>query len=133
MIAPIAAPLVALLLGTVSASTIAFALERERNRRSASYSALLEREVSARTRELRETQLEVVTRLGRAVESRDADTGEHVDRMSLLCERLGLAAGLTADEAQLLRHAAVLHDVGKVGIPDAVLRKPGASPPPSGR
>jgi response regulator RpfG family c-di-GMP phosphodiesterase len=59
------------------------------------------------------------------VESRDADTGTHVDRMSALCHRLALAVGMPPAEAELLRHAAVLHDVGKVGIPDRILRKPG--------
>ena len=81
--------------------------------------------MSARTDELRQTQLEIVSRLGRAVESRDADTGMHIDRMATLCHRLALAAGLPDAEAELLRHAAVLHDVGKLGIPDRVLRKPG--------
>jgi HD-GYP domain-containing protein (c-di-GMP phosphodiesterase class II) len=118
-------PLIALSLGTVSASTSAFVLEREERRRAAQYSERLEREVAERTEELRETQLEIVSRLGRAVESRDADTGMHVDRMSALCHRLALAAGMPPAEAELLRHAAALHDVGKVGIPDRILRKPG--------
>jgi putative two-component system response regulator len=45
--------------------------------------------------------------------------------MSICCERLGLAAGMPAAEAELLRHAAVLHDVGKIGVPDRVLLKEG--------
>jgi HD-GYP domain-containing protein (c-di-GMP phosphodiesterase class II)/CHASE2 domain-containing sensor protein len=125
VILPVTYPLIALLLGTVSASTSAFVLEREERRRAAQYSERLEHEVSERTEELRETQLEIVSRLGRAVESRDADTGSHVDRMSALCHRLALAVGMPPAEAELLRHASVLHDVGKVGIPDRILRKPG--------
>jgi response regulator RpfG family c-di-GMP phosphodiesterase len=109
----------------MTATTSAFVLEREQRRRTSQYSERLEREVSARTEELRETQLEIVSRLGRAVESRDADTGTHVDRTSALCHRLALAVGMPPAEAELLRHAAVLHDVGKVGIPDRILRKPG--------
>ena len=118
-------PLMALLLGTVSSTTTAFVLEREERRRTALYNERLEEEVSVRTEELRQTQLEIVSRLGRAVESRDADTGVHVDRMSTLSHRLALAIGMPAAEAELLRDAAVLHDVGKLGIPDRVLRKPG--------
>jgi HD-GYP domain-containing protein (c-di-GMP phosphodiesterase class II)/CHASE2 domain-containing sensor protein len=125
LILPVSYPLIALVLGTVGASTGAFVFEREERRRAAQYSEALEREVSARTEELRETQLEIVSRLGRAVESRDTDTGMHVDRMSALCERLALAIGMPAADAELLRHAAALHDVGKLGIPDRVLRKPG--------
>jgi HD-GYP domain-containing protein (c-di-GMP phosphodiesterase class II)/CHASE2 domain-containing sensor protein len=125
IILPVSYPLIALVLGTMTATTSAFVLEREHRRRTAQYSERLELEVSARTEELRETQLEIVSRLGRAVESRDADTGSHVDRMSALCHRLALAVGMPPAEAELLRHAAVLHDVGKVGIPDRILRKPG--------
>ena len=125
LILPVSYPLVALLLGTVSASTTAFVLEREERRRTALYNQRLEEDVSARTEELRETQLEIVLRLGRAVESRDADTGVHVDRMSTLSHRLAIAIGMPAAEAELVRHAAVLHDVGKLGIPDEILRKSG--------
>ena len=57
-------------------------------------------------------------RLGVAVEWRDAETGEHIDRIGRFCERLALAVGHDATDAELLRHASVLHDVGKVGIPD---------------
>ena len=125
LILPVGSPLAALLLGTLSAMTTAFVLEREQVRRRALYGERLEREVFDRTEELRETQLEIVSRLGRAVESRDADTGMHVDRMSTLSHRLALAIGMPEPEADLLRHAAVLHDVGKLGIPDRVLGKPG--------
>jgi len=121
----VVSPLVALLLGTMSATSAAYVAEREQRRRVATYSARLEEEVRARTEQLRETQLEVVRRLGRAVEWRDTDTGFHIDRMSMLAERLGRALGMRDGEAELLRQAAVLHDVGKVGIPDAVLHKPG--------
>jgi CHASE2 domain-containing sensor protein len=129
LILPVTYPLVALVLGTVSAMTTAFVLEREARRQGARYAARLEEEVSARTEELHQTQLEVVSRLGRAIEWRDADTGIHVDRMSTLSHRLALAAGVPSTEAELLRHAAGLHDIGKLGIPDRVLRKPGPLDP----
>ena len=125
LILPVSYPLMALVLGTATSTTSAFVWEREARRRAREYSHELELEVSRRTEELRRTQLEVVTRLARAVESRDADTGAHVDRMAILSERLALALGLPRDEAERIGHAAVLHDVGKVGIPDRVLRKPG--------
>jgi putative two-component system response regulator len=81
--------------------------------------------VRVRTSELWDTQLEIAHRLAIAVEWRDADTGLHVDRMGRFCERLALAVGLDAEDAELLRHASALHDVGKVGIPDSILTHPG--------
>jgi response regulator RpfG family c-di-GMP phosphodiesterase len=125
LILPVSYPLAALLLGTLTATTTAFVHERGERRRTALYNERLEDEVSARTEELRQTQLEIVSRLGRAVESRDAETGGHIDRMSTLSHRLALATGMPATEAELLGHAAVLHDVGKLGIPDRILRKRG--------
>jgi HD-GYP domain-containing protein (c-di-GMP phosphodiesterase class II) len=85
----------------------------------------LEMAVRERTAELRETQLEVVRRLSHAAESRDHETGVHITRMSRLCSRLALAAGATPMEAELLLQAAPMHDVGKIAIPDRILRKPG--------
>ncbi len=78
------------------------------------------------TRELRATQLEIVHRLGRAAEARDGETGRHLERMAFLCERLALAAGVRRAEAQLLRRASALHDIGKIAVPDRVLLKAGA-------
>jgi CHASE2 domain-containing sensor protein len=125
MVLPLTYPLLALLLGTMTAMTSAPVHERGERRRTVLYNERLEHEVSARTEQLRETQLEIVFRLGRAVESRDADTGVHLDRMSTLSHRLALAAGMSPADAELLRHASLLHDVGKVGIPDRILGKPG--------
>ena len=75
--------------------------------------------------ELRETRLQIVHRLGRAAEYKDNETGRHVIRMSLYAQQLALAAGCHPDWAQDLLHAAPMHDIGKIGIPDAVLLKPG--------
>ena len=61
---------------------------------------------SARS-ELRETQLEIVQRLGRAAEWRDADTGQHIERMARLSQALGAAIGMSPAEAELLGHASV--------------------------
>jgi len=78
-----------------------------------------------RTEELRETRLQIVQRLGRAAEYKDNETGMHVIRMSHFAHRLALAAGCGDEWADDLLNAAPMHDVGKIGIPDAVLQKPG--------
>jgi len=74
---------------------------------------------------LRDTQAEIVRTLGRAGEFRDNETGNHVWRMSLCAERLARLAGWDAAAAETLRLASQMHDVGKIGIPDHVLLKPG--------
>lgn len=78
-----------------------------------------------RMEELRASRLEIVQRLGLAAEYKDNETGLHVIRMSHFARVLGIAAGLTEQEADDLLHAAPMHDVGKIGIPDRVLQKPG--------
>ena len=75
--------------------------------------------------ELRETRLQIVQRLGRAAEYKDNETGLHVIRMSHFSKLLALAAGHSPAWAEDLLNAAPMHDVGKIGIRDAVLRKPG--------
>ena len=76
--------------------------------------------------ELKASRLAIVQRLGLAAEYKDNETGLHVIRMSHFARILGLAAGMTEAEADDLLHAAPMHDVGKIGIPDSILRKPGA-------
>ena len=85
----------------------------------------LESIVHLRTRELEETRLEILERLAIAAEYRDDDTGDHARRVGRLASQIGAAMGLDADEVELLRRAAPLHDLGKVGIPDTVLLKSG--------
>lgn len=82
-----------------------------------------------RMEELRATRLEIVQRLGLAAEYKDNETGLHVIRMSHFARILGIAAGLTEVEADDLLHAAPMHDVGKIGIPDRILQKPGPLDP----
>lgn len=89
----------------------------------------LEQRVRERTNEVEEARLEVVRRLGRAGEYRDNETGMHVIRMSQYCHRLALAAGIPAKQAALLQLAAPMHDIGKIGIPDHILLKPGKFDP----
>lgn len=68
---------------------------------------------------------EALLRLAMAAEMRDDDTGVHIVRIGYLAERLASKLGCDADWARQLRMAAPMHDVGKIGIPDAVLKKPG--------
>ena len=118
-------PLLALALGTLSTMTTAFVVERRERRRVDEHNDVLEERVRERTAQLRETQLEIVQRLSQAAESRDGDTGEHIQRIRRMTQTLALAIGVPADEAELIGHASAMHDVGKIGIPDRVLLKPG--------
>ncbi len=85
----------------------------------------LEDEVKRRTEEIEETRLEIIRRLGRAAEYRDNETGMHVIRMSNYCSLIARALGMSAEEEELILNATPMHDVGKIGIPDSVLLKPG--------
>ena len=125
----VAAPLLGLALATVATVAVSHLLESVARQRMAEVNALLEREVRARTSDLRETELEIVQRLGQAVESRDEETGDHIARISALCHRLALAAGMSPAEAELVQRASAMHDVGKIAIPDQVLGKPGPLDP----
>jgi putative two-component system response regulator len=78
-----------------------------------------------RVDELKATRLEIIQRLGRAAEYKDNETGLHVIRMSHYTRVLALAAGGSETWGEDLLNAAPMHDVGKIGIPDAILRKPG--------
>jgi response regulator RpfG family c-di-GMP phosphodiesterase len=124
-IVPVVPPLVALVSGAVAMVAVSEVRERFERLRVAAVNELLEERVRERTVELRETQLEVIRRLSQAAESRDEVTGQHIQRIGLMCERLGVAAGLSPERAEMVRFASAMHDVGKIGIPDSVLLKPG--------
>ncbi len=85
----------------------------------------LEETVRERTQQLKETQLEIVHRLAQAAEHRDYETGSHIVRMSHYALILGRACGMNEEDCDWLFHATPMHDVGKLGIPDRVLLKPG--------
>jgi CHASE2 domain-containing sensor protein len=121
----VVAPLAALLVATAGALIAIHLAERRDRRRLERESAVLEGLVRERTAELREAQFEIVRRLAQAAESRDEETGQHIERISRMCGQLARAAGLSDAEAELIGEASALHDVGKIGIPDAVLLKPG--------
>lgn len=88
--------------------------------------AVLEQKVKLRTKELYNTRLEVIRRLGLAAEYRDHGTGNHIIRMSKYSQLLALAYGLSEKHADLILNASPMHDIGKIGIPDEVLLMPGA-------
>ncbi len=82
--------------------------------------------VAARlAQEIEETQREVVFTMGAIGESRSKETGNHVKRVAEYSKILALAYGLSEEDAELLKQASPMHDIGKVAIPDAVLNKPG--------
>jgi putative two-component system response regulator len=92
----------------------------------------LEEEVQQRTQELegyqlnlKEAQLETIQRLARAAEHHDDETAQHTRRVATICTLLGQGLRLDDQQVNLLGRAAPLHDVGKIGIPDSILLKPG--------
>ncbi|MFC1749478.1 HD domain-containing phosphohydrolase [Pseudomonadota bacterium] len=90
---------------------------------------LLASKVRDRTQELADTRLEIIHRLGRAGEYRDNETGMHVVRMSKTSHCLALAMGLGETYADMILNASPMHDVGKIGVPDQILLKPGKLDP----
>jgi putative two-component system response regulator len=93
------------------------------------HSESLEVAVAERTRELNESQLETLNRLAAAAEMRDDDTGRHTQRVGEMAARLAARLGHPQSAVEIIRQTAPLHDVGKIGIPDAVLLKPGRLTP----
>lgn len=79
--------------------------------------------------DLEETQREIVCLLGESVERRSKETGNHVRRVAAISEMLALESGLSAEEAQILKYASPLHDLGKIAIPDEILNKRGPHTP----
>lgn len=96
------------------------------------FNAHLELEVQERTQEIValnneiiETQIEVITTMGAIGETRSKETGQHVKRVAEYSYMLAKLAGLSEEEASLLKQASPMHDIGKVGIADSILNKPG--------
>jgi putative two-component system response regulator len=96
-------------------------LELERDR----YEERLERDVRERTAEIRAAQEQVIVRLVTASGFRDEETGNHIRRMGEYAAILARAAGWDEKAVEAIRLAAPMHDVGKIGVADAILRKPG--------
>ncbi len=89
------------------------------------YSQSLERVVRRQSEAIHQTQGEIISRLFSALESRDQETGDHVRRIGFISARLGFYLGWEEPEVEDIQAAAPLHDVGKIGIMDSILRKPG--------
>jgi putative two-component system response regulator len=90
-----------------------------------SQNQILEAKVRERTRELESAQIEIIERLAKAAEFRDDNTGQHTERVGQMAALIAKQTGQTDSEVSLMRRAAPLHDVGKIGIPDAILLKLG--------
>jgi putative two-component system response regulator len=109
---------------------IANLLETRRlHREIVTQNQLLERRVRERTDELEGAYLDTLERLAIAAEFRDDETGRHTERVGETAALLAAALGMSDDEVFLIRRAAPLHDVGKIGVPDAILRNPEALTP----
>jgi putative two-component system response regulator len=91
-----------------------------------SYTEFLEVKVSERTRELERSRRNILLRLAKAGEFRDGETGDHVIRVACCSRILATALGLESQLVQRIFMTSPLHDIGKIGIPDQILRKPGA-------
>jgi putative nucleotidyltransferase with HDIG domain len=75
---------------------------------------------------LEETFLETIIALANAVDARDSYTGDHSQRMADLCVQIGSEMGLPKDQIEALHWASILHDIGKIGVPDEILNKKGS-------
>jgi hypothetical protein len=89
----------------------------------------LERVVRARTQDIRQREEEIAQRLVIAAESRDGETGAHIRRLGLYSAEVAEALGWPLNKVDDIRVAAPMHDIGKIGIPDRVLLKPGRLDP----
>ncbi len=82
-------------------------------------------ELERSNRQLEQTHLVMLQQLGRAADYRDNETGMHIVRVGNFSKLLGLASGFLESHAELLMYASMMHDIGKIGIPDHILLKPG--------
>ena len=96
---------------------------------SKSYQESLEAEVRKQTEVLRKREEEISLRLVSAAEYRDDETGAHIRRMGLFSAKLAEGLGLDISIVDDVRVAAPMHDIGKIGVPDHILRKPGKLTP----
>jgi len=116
--------------------TLNYAKIKEYQDNLADVNRLLEEKVQQRTFALQEalnfakkTEYEISARLGKASEYRDMETGMHIKRMSHYSAKLAELYGMSPEEVELILYASPLHDIGKVGIPDQILLKPGRFTP----
>ena len=86
---------------------------------------ILEQMVIERTSEIHETRKAIIHKLSAAAEYKDNETGQHIIRMSKICHELAKTIGIDERSAEVLLNAAPMHDIGKIGVPDTILKKPG--------
>jgi putative two-component system response regulator len=89
------------------------------------HNTILEQKVRERTAQLLLTQKEIIHRLSRAAEYREHGAGLHLIHISQICSCLSRALGLSGDHCDLIAASSPMHDIGKIGIPDSILLKPG--------
>lgn len=106
---------------------IRLAVRDAQEQSQALFQELLDRtdELSHYQLELKEAQLEVIARLARAGEQHDDETGLHTQRVAVIAGMIASGLELDEDEVEIIQRAAPLHDVGKIGVPDSILLKPG--------
>ncbi|MEA1917661.1 MAG: response regulator [Campylobacterota bacterium] len=116
----------------LSLRTVNYAKLKKLSDKAKQQNEILEQKVTKRTAQLekslklaQETEREISFRLGKASEFRDLETGSHIKRMAEYSKLLAQLYGLSDEECELVLYAAPLHDIGKVGIPDKILLKPG--------
>ncbi|MDD3814450.1 MAG: response regulator [Desulfocapsaceae bacterium] len=90
------------------------------------HNQILEEEVRERTQDLKNMSTEMVLKLTSAAEFRDTDTGAHIARIGFYAGKMAEALGMLADFIETITYASPLHDIGKIGIPDSILLKPGS-------
>jgi putative two-component system response regulator len=90
------------------------------------HNQILEQEVQARTRDLKDLSTEMMLKLTAAAEFRDTDTGGHIARIGFYAGKMAEALNLPLDFIDRIPFASPLHDIGKIGIPDSILLKPGS-------
>ena len=93
------------------------------------YNTQLEQRVRERTTDLQEGYLETIFTMMRAAEYKDEDTGTHVQRINFYCQEFSKLLGMNADFVDRIFFASPMHDIGKIGIPDHILLKPGKLTP----
>ncbi|MFZ0665092.1 MAG: HD domain-containing phosphohydrolase [Acidimicrobiales bacterium] len=103
-------------------------LEREVNERTADLASAIDR-LSVTEHALRESEEDAIKRLAYAAEFHDPTTGSHINRMGRTCELIAVHAGLGRERAEMIRIASPMHDIGKIGVRDEILRKAGKLTP----
>jgi putative two-component system response regulator len=94
-----------------------------------SHNEVLESKVRERTAELLESHRETILTMTRAAEHKDTDTGSHISRISFYCQELAAALGMSSNFCDEIFYGSPMHDIGKIGIPDHILLKPGGLTP----